>query len=81
MSSNACHAQHSHIDAECRYKYVLRQNLARTQPGGFVFVNAWNEWGEGAAIEPSLQWRRRWLVATKEAVEEERSGQVSRPLS
>lgn len=61
----------------CRYKYVLRQNLARTvTPGGFVFVNAWNEWGEGAALEPSVQWGRRWLQATLEAVEEERRGQV-----
>lgn len=63
--------------ASRRYKYVLRQNLARTEPGNFVFVNAWNEWGEGAALEPSVQWGRRWLEATLEAVQEERSGQVN----
>ena len=71
-------AVHSLSDAICshRYKYVLRQNLARTKPGGFVFVNAWNEWGEGAALEPSVQWGRRWLQATRDAIDEERHGQV-----
>lgn len=64
-----------HMSHPSIYKYVLRQNLARTKPGGFVFVNAWNEWGEGAAIEPSLQWGRRWLQATREAVQEEARGQ------
>ena len=59
------------------YKYVLRQNLARTKPGGFVFVNAWNEWGEGASIEPSLQWGRRWLEATRDAILEEARGEFA----
>lgn len=56
---------------------MVRQNLARTDAGGFLFVNAWNEWGEGAAIEPSLQWGRRWLEATHEAVMEAKVGKVN----
>ena len=59
-----------------RYKHMLRQNLVRASPGDFVFVNAWNEWGEGAAIEPSVQWGRRWLEATQEAILEEAAGLV-----
>ncbi len=54
--------------------FWLRQNLARTPPDGLVFLNAWNEWGSGLAIEPSIQWGRRWLKAVHAAVEDEKRG-------
>jgi len=60
--------------------FWLRQNLARTEPGGFVFLNAWNEWGEGAAIEPSIEWGRRWLEAVQTAVSDEQRGHVSKTM-
>lgn len=52
-------------------KFTLRRQLARTAPDSFVFINAWNEWGEGAAIEPSAEMGYSWLQAIKDAVDED----------
>jgi len=60
--------------------FWLRQNLARTEPGGFVLLNAWNKWGQGAVIEPSIQWGRRWLQAVQRAIKDEHAGHVAEML-
>ncbi len=55
------------------YAKWLRWTLERTRGESgdedVVFVNAWNEWGEGCHLEPCLRWERSYLEATRAALE------------
>jgi glycosyltransferase involved in cell wall biosynthesis len=65
---------HSFVNAAPEgYRRWLNQALAWTvdhhRPSRrFVFVNAWNEWGEGCHLEPDIKYGRLYLEATLEEV-------------
>lgn len=62
-----------HNSDPSRYEYWLRglisytrQNLVGDQR--IIFINAWNEWAEGAHLEPDLRHGSAYLDATKRAM-------------
>ena len=46
--------------AECRRLFVGDQRI--------MFVNAWNEWAEGAHLEPDLAYGHGWLEVLRDAI-------------
>jgi lipopolysaccharide biosynthesis protein len=63
------------------YERWLRETIetlpSETAGEPLVFINAWNEWGEGAHLEPSRRWGRRHLEATRSALIAARSGAIT----
>lgn len=47
-------------------EYLLKYSKNRGSP--FIFINAWNEWGEGCHLEPDRIYGRAFLKATKDAL-------------
>ncbi len=56
-----------------KYEAWLRDAVSRSKPDSeghrWVFVNAWNEWGEGCHLEPCQKWGRAYLEATRRVYE------------
>ena len=54
------------------YEWWLEEVLKRFQPPSpdenLIFINAWNEWGEGNHLEPCQRWGRKYLEATRNAL-------------
>ena len=66
-----------HESSPALYKTWLKDIIEHYQndcrlDDNIIFINAWNEWGEGAYLEPDRYYGYAYLEATKEAIEEER---------
>jgi lipopolysaccharide biosynthesis protein len=52
-----------------KYAIWLEAIITQFQPfskdENFIFINAWNEWGEGNHLEPCKRWGRAYLEVTK----------------
>jgi hypothetical protein len=51
-----------------RYERWLSAVHGRTAASGMVLINAWNEWAEGAYLEPDLRHGNGYLLATARAL-------------
>lgn len=50
-------------------RHLVREALAqKDEKAPLVFINAWNEWAEGAYLEPDETFGRAWLEVTRAAL-------------
>lgn len=48
---------------------IIQKFTPRSSEENLVFINAWNEWGEGCHLEPCQRWGRSYLDVTKERLQ------------
>lgn len=67
----SAHVAHGATPAAYRrwLRGVMEQELEfNRSPESLIFINAWNEWGEGAALEPDMHFGSGFLEATRDAL-------------
>ncbi|MEG0834721.1 MAG: glycoside hydrolase family 99-like domain-containing protein [Christensenellaceae bacterium] len=53
-----------------KFEKSLKRIINATKTDGYVYINAWNEWGESCYLEPDTCNEFRYLYAVKKCVEE-----------
>ena len=56
------------IDQLGQYFHELASTVIALQPDSILYINAWNEWGEGAYLEPDTQWGTARLEQVSQAI-------------
>lgn len=47
------------------YLRAYTRHTQASKDNSFIFINAWNEWGEGCHLEPDIKWGLSFLEETK----------------
>ncbi|MBC7488883.1 MAG: glycoside hydrolase family 99-like domain-containing protein [Glaciimonas sp.] len=50
------------------YLRTYTRNTFREKSDPFIFINAWNEWGEGCHLEPDQKWGLQYLEGVKKSL-------------